>query len=53
VHSCITTAFGYYSFDSIEIGNYLVSVSSKNFRYETRPLNVNDAIADLDFVPIQ
>lgn len=52
VHSCITTAFGYYSFDSIEVGSYLVSVSSKNFRYETRALNVNDAIADLDFVPI-
>ncbi len=48
--SAITSAFGYYSFTDVEVGQtYTVSVSSKRFTFATRLVNLTDAIDGLDF----
>ncbi len=54
--SSITGPFGYFRFDGVEAGRtYLLSVGHKRYQFAspTRAVNVNDNIADLDFVATQ
>ena len=53
IRTVITSAFGYYHFDEVEQGNYVVAVQARKFTYGTRIVNVNDELADLDFTPQQ
>lgn len=51
--TALTNAFGYYRFDDVEAGgNYILSVSSKQYTFDTpvRSITVNDQISDADFV---
>lgn len=51
-----TSTFGYYRFDEVRVGEtYVMSVVSKRFTFNpaTRILNVNDELADVDFVAQQ
>jgi len=46
-----TSALGFYTFDNVQAGQtYVMSVSSKLYRFAARSLLVNDDLAGLDFV---
>ncbi|MFM9903959.1 MAG: carboxypeptidase regulatory-like domain-containing protein [Pyrinomonadaceae bacterium] len=46
-----TGPFGYYRFDDVETGqSYVVSVVSRRFNFESQVIQVNDNLADLDFI---
>ena len=46
-----TTSFGFYNFDEVASGrNYVVTVSSRRYRFASRPLLINDNVSNLDFV---
>jgi hypothetical protein len=46
-----TSSFGYYRFDDVPAGGtYVLSVSSKRYQFEPRVVNVQDEIANLDFI---
>lgn len=47
-----TASFGYYSFDGIATGVYMVTISSKGhtFAMPTRVVTLNDNVTDFDFV---
>ena len=48
-----TNSFGYFSFDNVIAGRtYVISIQSKTYRFPTRSLTVDDAIADFDFVAL-
>ena len=51
VRTAITSAFGYYRFENVEIGNYFVGVTSKRYSYSTRLVNVDDELVDIDLTP--
>ncbi|MFL6373717.1 MAG: carboxypeptidase regulatory-like domain-containing protein [Pyrinomonadaceae bacterium] len=51
VHTAISSAFGYYHFDDVEMGSYLVSVASRRYTYTSRLVNVTDNLVDLNFSP--
>jgi hypothetical protein len=48
----LTSAFGYYRFDGISIGTYMLTIGSKRrvFATSTRMVILNDSIFDVDFV---
>ena len=47
----ITGGFGYYRFDNVAAGaSYNMSVSSKRYTFTPRSVQVNDNVADADFV---
>ncbi len=51
VRTVRTSSFGYYRFDDIEAGEtYVISVISKRFSFASQVVQVNDNIADLDFI---
>jgi hypothetical protein len=51
--SVATNTFGYYGFDEVSTGQtYVVSVTSKRYRFTTRTLTVNDDLGNVDFVAI-
>jgi hypothetical protein len=55
VRSAITSPFGYFRFDDVEIGQtYIVSVRHKLFQFEnsTQTLHVVDEVANLQFVAL-
>jgi len=46
----LTNSFGTYRFDDVEAGGtYLIGVSAKRYRFESRVLQVTDNVADVDF----
>ncbi len=48
-----TTAFGYYRFDNVEVGEtYVISVASKRFTFNSQIITVNDEIGNLDFIAV-
>jgi hypothetical protein len=48
-----TNGFGYFKFDSVEAGQtYIVSVSHKRYRFQSRIVSANDQLTDVDFVPL-
>ena len=50
--SAITSSFGYYRFDGISTGTYMLTISSKRhvFATPTRMVILNDNVFDADFV---
>jgi hypothetical protein len=47
----LTNSFGYYSFDEVEAGgSYVLTVSSRRYRFASRVVNVDDNVSDADFV---
>jgi hypothetical protein len=51
--TCISSDFGYYRFDDIQIGQtYFLTATSKQFHFAARAVSVEDAIGDLDLVAI-
>jgi len=49
----LTNAFGYYTIDNLAVGKlYVVRIKHKGYRFTdtTRPVALNDSIADVDFV---
>ncbi len=49
--TAVTSTFGYYRFDEIEVGQtVIVSVASKQFGFAPKVLTINEAVADLDFI---
>ena len=52
--TALTGSNGNYLFADVEAGQtYVISVRSRRFNYSPRVLQINDSIADLDFVPEQ
>ena len=51
--TAITTAFGYYHFEQVVLGNYVVGVASRLYAYSPRLVDVNDSLANIDFLPRQ
>jgi hypothetical protein len=50
----ITNAFGYYTFDDVMSGStYIMGAESRHYRYASRVVLVSDALAGLDFTPIE
>lgn len=48
--SAVTSSFGFYQFDEIEVGQtYIVSVSSKRYQFQPRVITVYDEVAKVDF----
>lgn len=49
-----TNSFGLYTFNNVSTGStYLVSVSSKRYRFTSRNLVVNDNVTNVDFVGVE
>ncbi len=49
-----SSSFGYYRFEDVEAGgSYVISVSSRRYRFAPRMVQVVDAIGDLDFVGLE
>jgi hypothetical protein len=49
--SAITSSLGFYQFDEVRAGQpYVVSVSNKRYRFDTRLLKADDNLANVDFV---
>jgi hypothetical protein len=48
----VTNPFGYYQFDGLVVGDYIVSVSSKGYVFipDTRFISIDDNLFDLDFM---
>lgn len=54
VTSALTSSFGYYRFDGIEVGqSYLLEVTTKQLQFEPRIVFVVDEITDLDLTVFQ
>ncbi|MCA1608183.1 MAG: DUF2012 domain-containing protein, partial [Acidobacteria bacterium] len=50
--SALTNPVGYFRFDDVQAGEtYILSVSSKRYRFSPRVVNVTDELADIDFMP--
>lgn len=49
-----TSSLGYYRFDEVETGEtYLMGVSSKRYRFESRVVQVVDSLTEVDFVGLE
>ncbi|MEQ1605547.1 MAG: cohesin domain-containing protein, partial [Pyrinomonadaceae bacterium] len=49
-----TGSFGIYTFEQVEAGrSYIVSVTSKRFRFAARAVNVTDSFDDVNFVGLE
>ncbi len=54
--TALTSSLGYYRFDDVRVGKtYVISAISKRYIFESRALNVDDTLADVDLValPVQ
>ncbi|MBL8181612.1 MAG: carboxypeptidase regulatory-like domain-containing protein, partial [Blastocatellia bacterium] len=53
VQTTRTSAFGYYRFDDVESGQTVViSVTSKQYSFAQRIINLTDSVTDLDLVAL-
>jgi hypothetical protein len=43
-----SSSFGHYQFDDVELGAYIISVSSKQYRFSPRIITVSGALTDID-----
>lgn len=49
-----TSSFGFYQFDEVTPGStYVMGVSSRSFRFNSRSVTVTDSITDMDFVGLE
>jgi hypothetical protein len=52
--STLTSNLGFYSFDEVVVGQqYVVSVSSRRYRFASLPILVNDNLTNLNFVGLE
>ncbi|MBK7801829.1 MAG: carboxypeptidase regulatory-like domain-containing protein [Chloracidobacterium sp.] len=50
IRRAVTSTFGYYRFDDVEVGGtYTVAVQSKRFQFTPQIISLNDAVDALDF----
>lgn len=50
----VTSSLGYYQFDEIDSGkSYVMGVSSRRYRFESRVVQVTDNLTDLDFIGLE
>ncbi|CAN5161691.1 hypothetical protein BH20ACI2_BH20ACI2_04350 [soil metagenome] len=50
----LTSSLGYYQFDEIDSGkSYVMGVSSRRYRFESRVVQVTDNLTELDFVGLE
>jgi hypothetical protein len=53
VLTALTSPFGYYRFDDVEVGRtYLIHASSKRFEFVPRSISIIDELTDLDIVAL-
>jgi hypothetical protein len=53
VRLAIANPFGYFHFADVGVGEiYLIIVSHKRFRYQTKTVNLLDNLTDVDFAPL-
>jgi len=53
LRTALTSAFGYYSFEDVEVGNvYVLSASRKDYRFDPRLITVLDEITDADLTAL-
>ena len=54
VFSTVTSSFGNYRFEDVEVGeNYVISVNSKRYRFASRVINLVDTVSDLDLIGLE
>ncbi|CAN5123376.1 hypothetical protein BH20ACI2_BH20ACI2_10630 [soil metagenome] len=52
--SVVTSSLGYYTFDDVAAGGtYVISVGSRQFRFDSRIIQVSDNLTDVDFMGIE
>ena len=51
IRSAVTNTFGFFQFSDIDLGNYVLTVASRRYRYASRVVGVQDAISDLELFP--
>ena len=51
--TAMTNAFGYFQFSDVDLGEYVMSVASRQFRYAPRVLSIHESISSLQLLPIQ
>jgi uncharacterized repeat protein (TIGR01451 family) len=49
----LTSSLGYYTFEDVEPATYILSVASKRYRFDPRPVSVTDSLTNVDFVGIE
>ncbi|MBK9164228.1 MAG: carboxypeptidase regulatory-like domain-containing protein [Acidobacteria bacterium] len=53
IQTARTNPMGYYQFHDVPAGEtYVVSAQHKRYRFDTKTVNANDEIADLNFAPL-
>jgi hypothetical protein len=51
VRSALTSIFGYYRFDDVAAGEtYVLSAEHKQYRFDSKVINVNENLSEVDFV---
>ena len=54
VRTATTSSFGFYQFDEVESGStYIMSVSSRSYRFGSRSVSVTDNVTDMDFIGLE
>ena len=54
VRTATTSSFGYYRFENVEAGpSYVMGVTSRNFRFTPRVVQVTDTLTDVDFIGLE
>ena len=49
-----TSSFGYYTFDDLTAGaSYVIGVSSRQYRFATRTIELTDSLTDVDFTGLE
>ena len=49
--TAVTSSFGIYTFEDVEAGeSYVIGVSARRYRFNSRVVNVSDTLADVDFI---
>ena len=48
-----TSSFGYYTFDDVAAATYTIAVSSRQYRYASRTVEVADNLADVNFTGLE
>jgi hypothetical protein len=54
VRTATTSSFGFYRFEGVTVGeSYVMGVSSRNYRFTPRVVQVFDSLTDIDFVGLE
>jgi hypothetical protein len=54
VRTATTSSFGFYRFEGVTVGeSYVMGVSSRNYRFTPRVVQVFDSMTDIDFIGLE